>query len=485
MMSDKNSCIRRTDPQIVFLFAIVTGLEAAFLGFTLEQATLQTLSLLVFVSFGGLLLITRLQRQLGDSRLKLLGYVWLVKLLLTLFVLYAGWVPQLDPASDPSWGYDPQRYYAQAQDLVENVFQLPLYSINYAGILYYYAIIFALLGHNPVIPALVNAFITLLATLVLVRVGYEIKQSRTSRDWLLGLAMVIPEVLWFDVMTSRETLMAALLTVMMLLIGRYCVGLRRHLSPAALAIIAITGLGIGLVRTPMLIPVAGTLALYPFLLRRFQGNILKTLTITGILCVAIYYAFIWGSSLVSSEFALAENIAGALGKQELTEMEGMQWSEQSIGQLLIPDNAFQSVLFAIPRGVLYLLSPLPQIEFNLSELLQGSWKSWQSLMMTLSSILNVCLFPLALASLVWTVQGKSRHTKALAMVIPFWTILLSIVGGNQIIHDRYRVMGTLLLWGNIWLGMYCPHALIRSAYFVWGSILGAGILFYAIYKMVL
>jgi len=137
---------------LIICLALFLGIEIAFLSIIIEQAIWQTICLLISVSLSGLLLIQRLQNRLGDPDLQLLGYVWLSKLLLSICLLYAGWIPLLDPATNPDWGFDPMRYYLYAQELVENGFSLPMnISLNYAGILYYYGIIFALLGNNPVI----------------------------------------------------------------------------------------------------------------------------------------------------------------------------------------------------------------------------------------------------------------------------------------------------------------------------------------------
>ena len=108
--------------------------------------------LLCLLSVAGLLLCQHTQKALDDSSLKVLGYYWLIKLLLTFFLLYASWIPILNTESQ----YDPVRYYYQAGDLARNNFDFGLIHINYIGVLYYYGVIFYLIGHNPIIPALLN-----------------------------------------------------------------------------------------------------------------------------------------------------------------------------------------------------------------------------------------------------------------------------------------------------------------------------------------
>ena len=181
-------------------------------------------TLLIFVSLtgSGVWLCHRTKEVLADPNLKILGTFWLVKVGMTLFLLYAGWIPYFRSAASPAWGCDPQRYFQNAAELIGNGWT-SVGNNNYQGILYYYAGIFYLFGYNPVIPALINAYVTLLGTLFLIRCAYSFAPERTPKDWLLAGLLLIPEVLWYDVMTSRETLMAVLIIVATLSVGRYLV----------------------------------------------------------------------------------------------------------------------------------------------------------------------------------------------------------------------------------------------------------------------
>jgi len=59
------------DLKIICLAPII-AIKIPFLSFIIEQAIWQTMCLLIFVSLSGLLLIQRLQNQLGDPHLQLL-----------------------------------------------------------------------------------------------------------------------------------------------------------------------------------------------------------------------------------------------------------------------------------------------------------------------------------------------------------------------------------------------------------------------------
>jgi len=469
--------------QLILLFLLL-GVSGPLILITIAQGAYPAVLLVGVVSVGGLLLCRKMQLRLGDPSLKVLGYFWLIKLAATLFLLYAGWIPQLDPASSSAWGYDPQRYYVQAQELIENNWLPDFVSLNYVGILYYYGAIFYVLGHNPVVPALVNAFVTLVATLYLVEVGYEIKSRREPHDWTLALALLLPEMLWFDVMTSRETLLAALLVVATLTAGRYLA----RTAPSSLSKVLFTSglsvLVIAAVRTSMLLPVFAAIALMTVLVTPQQSSRVAQRAILAAAAVAVLiFGPLIAPYLGGYEFDVERTIEVAISARENALISDVNWSENSIGALLLPEGLIQSILFLPPRMVLYLLAPLPNIAVPLSELVAGSWDAWQRLFALMSSVINVLAVPYALASLVQSIKNRRVNGAPLVLHVSYWIVLMAVAGGNLIIHERYRVMATPFLWGCAWLGARtCSRAEILRASLPWYSLLGLGALFYLAYK---
>ena len=63
--------------------------------------------------------------------------------------------------------------------------------------------------------------------------------------------------------------------------------------------------------------------------------------------------------------------------------------------------------------------------------------------------------------------------------------MLAVASGNQIIHQRYRIMAILLFGGCIWLGQTCSKRLLRVAYVGWLGLLTLGGFCYVMYKGVL
>lgn len=447
------------------------------------EAIWRNLILLVMVAVLALVMISWLCRRLADPSVQNLGYVFLAKLPLLLILLYVGWVPLLS-SSAAAFGYDPQRYYFQANQLAQSGFSLnALPSLNYTGILFFYGGVFAIFGHSPAAPALVNSFVTLLATLALVRIGYSVKRRRDPYDWTLGLAMVIPEVLWFDVMTARETVAMSLIAISVFAVAGCCI--RKDTATAGLPLleagVAIAAyLLLGLIRMPMVLPVGIAVALLVTKSpvdrrRRHFGYVLLVLAL-----LVLVFAPVLSMSLGGYRFDYLDVLRlTAIRNQAF--LSGVSWNYHSLGRLLIPGNVVEAGLFAPIRALAYLVAPLPAIQFSLAGLAAGNWSDWQYLMTSASALVYVVLFPLAVASAIEALRYR-RWTSDLVLHMPFWLTFLAIAGGNVIIEERYRLMAVPLFWGCIWLGRGCKKRLIVQLYCAWAAMLLLGALSFVAYK---
>jgi hypothetical protein len=476
---------RRALERQSFLLLLLLMIGGGFLALRVQEALWPTVLLFAAVSVGGLALITRLARRLRDPSLQRLGDVHLIKIAVLLFVLYAGWVPMLDPNSE-SFGYDPQRYYFDARTLIENHFDPRVFdtiSLNYTGIVYYYASIFWLFGQNPVIPALVNALVTLLASCLLVRVGYSIRKERKPYDWLLGLVIVIPEVLWFDALTGRETVTMALALLAILPVAESLLSRRRPGLSLGAVLVSVMALGLlAIIRPPVLIPVTASL-LGVVAVRRLTAT--RILAVVGMVlagAVALTLAPVLAARLGSYPIGFGELLARVTA-QNPEFVAGMSWNERSIGLLLLPSGPVQAVLFVLPRLLLYIVAPLPTIGFRVEGLVRGDWSDWQYLAVTGSAFLYVLLVPLAFASLIHAVRKRDRE--ALVFQIPCWLLFLAVAGGNHIVQERYRLLAIPFLWGSLWLGLRVPRRTRILAYLAWLAVLGTAVAAYISYKYVL
>ncbi|MGW8159252.1 MAG: hypothetical protein ACWGKN_12220 [Desulfoprunum sp.] len=464
------------------LLHLLLVLGVLWIGLTVNTAMVNTLLIFVFLTGSGLWLCHRTKEILADPNLKILGTFWLVKVGMTLFLLYAGWIPYLDPATSPAWGYDPQRYFQNAMELIKNGWK-PAVSQNYQGILYYYAGIFYLFGYNPVIPALINAYVTLLGTLFLIRCAYSFAPERTTKDWLLVGLLLIPEVLWYDVMTSRETLMAVLIIVATLSVGRYLVGVGKTRLTITLLLCGITLLAILAVRTSMAIPVVVNIAIMAYMLRsrRQMGPVFKVLLIVlglGAILVGPFIQQVTGGY----DIDYLEKLESV---RSFEPSEGQEWSDRSIGLYLAPNNAWQALLYLPPRMVLYLATPLPNVTVSIAELLDGSWSAWQRLMTLPTSIMMLLGFHYVLAATVQAWRYRLRSPASLVLPVTFWCTFIAVAGGNIIIHERYRLMLTLILFTCMWWGYTrCSRREVKLCAMVWFGLLACGALFYMGYKFI-
>lgn len=455
-----------------FLLAIINDLKHSF----------NTLLLLFFISVCGIWLSNRTANYLGDRRLRILSTFWLIKIIATLFLLFVGWMPQLDPSS-PLWGYDPQRYYQYGWDLVQRGWNPFGLEQNYQGIIFYYGAIFFIFGHNPVNPALINAFVTLLGTLFLIRCIYEFMPNRMPADWRIAYLLLIPEVLWFDVITSRETLMGVLIIIATLTAGRYLVSKGCASLKTSVALVGIALVAIATVRTTMVIPV---LAAIIFMAMLFKSQGLMSLIIK-ILLVLLGVGALMGGPIIQRmmggyDIDLSAIPTRLLGHEGIRAED--EWGDKSIGLLLMPSGPLQSLAYTFPRMILYLAAPLPRFDnLSLLDLYLGSWSAWQHLMTITTSLMMVFIFPYVLSASEMAWRGRKINPAALIIPISFWLNFAVIAGGVTIIQERYRVMITLLLFACAWIGYTrSPQKINRRWVRLWFTIILVVIVFYLYYK---
>ena len=220
---------------VPFLLSAVTAAVWSLEG-RRENGYGTTLLMFAIVGMSALGMIYRTAKTVGDANVLKICYVFLAKLLLV-FVVFGGmWSTQLRMNTDVLKA-DQERYYDEAGQLARRGFDphtIP--NINYPGVLYVYGAVFALFGENAYAAALFNAFMILIVTILLIRVAYRIKPDRDSRDWTIGLVMLVPDVILCDVMTSRDALAMSLLSIAVLLVAAHVTrnDTARSLIPAAL-----------------------------------------------------------------------------------------------------------------------------------------------------------------------------------------------------------------------------------------------------------
>ena len=468
---------RRSQPFLQPTLLLETlGLGLAILYATLTVALANTIVLFVAVTLIGLWRCRVTALKLQDPRLNILTTLWPIKVALTLLILYAGWMPQLASGVYDYASYDPQRYYFQGYELIQNGW-VPPAEINYLGIIFYYGAIFYVFGHNPVIPALVNILVTLLGMLYLISTCYQFKKDRGPRDWTIALILLVPEFLWFDVLTARETLSATLLLFACLVMGRYFVNQGRTSLLRSASVAGACLFGILAVRTTMAIPIIVAVVLMALLLRPAR----RTATPAKMFFVALSVGLLVVGPMVQN-FLGGYNVNYLESLQSAQSLEGniagtavAHWSQGSIGLLLAPHNSVQAVAFLLPRMVVYLIAPLPSVPVSLSGLMSADYISWQELSQVLTSFILLIAAPYVAAGAFDAWNCRKRSPGPLVLYITFLVTLAAIAGGNIIIQERYRLMATLLIFACAWISYTtCAKRSVARWAVAWYGVLMAG-----------
>jgi len=464
----------------VLLLPLILGAGLVLLLATVQVALVNTLGIFLFVTLVGLWRCRATALRLADSKLRVLGTLWLLKIGATIFLqYYGGWVG-LFSVNDylPGEGYDAYRFYYDAYALIENDWIPPVAS-NYQGIIYYYGSIFSLFGWNPVIPGLINIFVTLLGFLYLIRVIYEVKPLRGPSDWKIAFLVLIPEFISWDVQTSRETLMAVLLTVSILASGRLIFRTGNTAFAPTFLMLVVAFLVIASVRTSMLIPLVAVIGIMVLWSRG------KNLATKVALLSLLILIFVGGPLLQSMTGGVSLSMIDLLQGGGVKTAEDGAWTANSIGQLLSPSNTWEEILFTFPRAVVYLVAPLPTIYFSLAGLINQERASWHELMTVASSVLNILVFPYVLAGFrhFWKMR-RTNQTPLVMFFISFAVLYLAITAGNVIIHERYRIMAMPLYFACAWLGYTSVRAsVVRQFALAWFGALALGVVFFAAYKI--
>lgn len=452
---------------------------------TLNSALAATLALFLGVVFLGLWLCKRTVIRTRDSRLALLPIFWVLKVYLTLGCLYLGWMPDLDPATSRAWGYDPQRYYEYAWDLLQQGFHPEGLEQNYQGVLYYYALVFGLFGRNPVIPALWNSFITLAVVVLVIRITLSFPKTRSPRDWILAGLLLIPGLLWHDALTSKESILSPLLCLPPLLLAGHFQHPKQVSLPAALLVWTGVSLVVALVRTTVLLPLAISGVLLTMLVRSRQEKGLATgFALFGIMCVVVLMGP-WLLSITGGyDFNFLVVISGATKTEDSLLLE--EWNDRSLGQMLLPNTPAEAVVYLPFRAVLMLVTPFPVLGFTVEGLTKGYWSDWLRLTSALDSVVLMAGFPLVVGATVLAWRSRRKNPFLLVWPIVFWPLFLSVVGGLTILQERYRVIFLIPFYACAWLGFTRVEPRKKLIlYGLWFGVLACGYLFYLLYKRML
>jgi hypothetical protein len=464
-----NSSFSHITNQTILLFPVwIIGFVLIFTG--IDEAILCTVLLFSFVVISGLWLCNNIRIKLADPKLHWLGYFWLIKVLITLFLLFFVWIPELNPYESSNWGYDPQRFYYNAIDLIENNFQFPL-GYKTPGVFYYYAVILSLFGQNPLVPALINLIITLIGTLYLIKVGYMTKSVGNKKKWLLAFSLLLPEIIWFDIMTARESINAITLIIFTLVSGKLVLGVYKKARIKKIFIIILSFFLLLAIRPSTIIPALIIVIILSIIKQNQSGKIINLRSV--IIITLVFISIPIYNIFFSASFDILYTVSNKLfGQAEYNEGLNFEWSKNSIGARLIPNNFLESIIFLFPRSIMYIVAPLPNFNIYFMDLLNGYWTAWESIFTLLGGIINVIAIPYSMSGSFYSFKNRKKSINPLLIHISFWVTLAAVAGGNVIIHERYRLIMTMFLFASAWLGyIQCKRVQIQYFKLIWYSII--------------
>lgn len=377
--------------------------------------------------------VTFTAHRLHSPQIRYLFPLFLVKLALTLGILAWSWMPVFDHEWHAANNFDASRFHYYAATLAAHNFHPDSVTPqNYTGAIWYYAAIYWLLGPNQLFPALVNALGSLMIGLMLVHIWAETHSPQ--RAWLCGLYMVLPDALFWDVMTLKDVLSTLLVVVIHYLVFRW------HRSGSLLWPLLLLPCWtlLAAVRVPMaLISLALTgLVLWRDAHRQRHRVMLATACALGALSLFMLFP-VMGSLSGSYQADLVQTaqtalVLSAVGEHGL-DSDTVQWSDQSIGKRMIPASLWEAILFAPIRSAFYLIAPLPNVTVSWQRGVENG-----ALFTQATALLLVAGFAPILASLV---SRRIRHSRVFTWLgLPLFVLLLSIGSAVWVIHPRYRLV---------------------------------------------
>jgi hypothetical protein len=443
-----------------------------------------TIFLLIAVTSIGIWQIRKLTAVCNDADLSSLEYLWLIKLLLSMVLVAVVWVPEIYGAGDLLLTYDPIRYFYQSLALVKNDWQFNG-GINSTGILYYYGIIFFIFGHNPFIAALANILVTLSVTTIAIYWIYSFLPKASNKKYKLIYLILIPDFLWFDCLTSRESIAAWLILLIIITTGELFY--RKHTPVKTVIFLTVCTLAVGLlflVRSTMLLPIALliTITILFMPLPKALSLFTKALVILAILvCLALRPMMLAKTGSLTLGWVDTLNTLTHVDRN--VPANAAAWGDRSIGRLLTPTSIEKAILFVPIRMFVYLVAPLPNIPISDQMLKTNNYGFWQNGLSVITGLLCIILFPLSLVSFIYSLKTRYENPLQLHIQLAFWLVWATIAGGNLIIQERYRVMMLPLFFITVWLGyINNDRKAISTAYQVWAALLLLGLVFLYLYR---
>lgn len=357
---------------------------------------------------------------------------FVMSLFISLLLLTFAWTPFLS-ITNTNWGFDPQRYYYYASQIIEKGnYTLGL---NYTGVVYFYVLVMKILGVDPLVPLFVNSLLTLTAVLLIVKnVPFEKQTSIENFAFLL----LIPEIIYFNIMPSREILCMAMIVFIIVSFVKYFKDRKKLL----LFILLFEFLFLFLIRPPFAF--SAFLSIFIFLLF-FSQRKMGLLTILILVLFTVIVGGQLSSTLgsVNDASSMQESITNKIdGRNE--QNTNFNYNENSLAAKLIPNNAIEFVIFGVVRSFVYLF---PSPSTFLSLLYMKSAYDLGDVLVNITSLMMMFLIPIIYVGLK-KIRKENNIVQMIGITfLVFWIIIGAF--NTNMIHVRYRVVYDVLYFSLV------------------------------------
>lgn len=344
--------------------------------------------------------------------------IFLLSFIISLIILHFMWTPMLNP-SLPDWGFDPLRYYYYASEIIRTGFSSA--SLSYYGIVYYNVGIMNVFGLDPLVPLFTNILMTFYAVLLIAR--------HLGNDKHIGsyaYLLLIPEIISFDMMASREIICMSMATVFVIKYKE----LLRNFRYSTLLIMIVSLLLVAVIRPPM--AAVAIMGIFISLIFTFKGKLGKKMIVlaiaSGLLIGGLGLSTSLGSNFTSDSLSetISDNISG--------DNEERNDAKSGLTTMLIPHNPIEYIVFGVIRSFAYVVPAPVMIKDFETQFSLSNYYIYEHL----STLIIFFFVPIVFR----TVKNYKRQDENMKLIIILFVCYFFTIGISlpNLIHNRYRLV---------------------------------------------
>lgn len=377
-----------------------------------------------------------IRNTIGKANDKYIQNKFLKCFLLCFFVsliyIHFTWIPYMKENFGIQ-AFDPIRYYYGANDLAR--YGTTDAYMNYFGVSYFYAFFMRILGISPLIPLFINILLTLYASLILF--VFLKKDNYETKNTLFPYILLIPEVMCYNALSSREIICMACLTIIVVKVFE----LLKHFQTSKLIISLFFFLLLIIVRPPFGLLALLCVGFYFIILSKKK---VIAITFSVILLGIMFIGSNVTSGLGDSTDAMTEQLDVSQKRQVDSEVAS---SQNSLSARLTPHNSIEFFVYGVIRSVAYLLISPGQLAnpynsfFNFNNISPTDiYVGWTTIFMMLS-----------IPVLYRTYRKIRLQNEKIKYLLICLVLCLYVVGTfmASFIHLRYRIVYDLLYFGVV------------------------------------